>query len=231
MCGDEKDLVNGQPTGSVRVSFGYMTMQRDVDKLINVLTSYFVQGCPVRKLPEWWPGFQKAYAQKYQSVLEKCNGPINVDSIKTPAILDVRQTFKMPSPLNTMSRGTLDRNSITLTDIYVYPVKSCGAMRMESWVIGSQGFLYDRKWMVVTPAGVCLTQKQDTKLCLIQPSIDLSRRLLILQFPGKYHSVAYLCTCYMLYTYGGLEVISQGTVVYCLKVPQFAFAWRFCWRS
>lgn len=189
MCGDEKDLVNGEPTGSVRVSFGYMTMQRDVDKLINVLTSYFVQGCPVRKLPEWWPGFQKAYAQKYQSVLGNCNGPISVDNIKTPAILDVRQTFKMPSPLNTMSRGTLDRNSITLTDIYVYPVKSCGAMRMESWVIGSRGFLYDRKWMVVTPAGVCLTQKQDTKLCLIQPSIDLSRRLLILQFPGKSHSV------------------------------------------
>jgi molybdenum cofactor sulfurtransferase len=176
-----------------------MTMKHDVDKLINMLTSYFVQGSPVRKLPEWWPGFQKAYAQKYQSVLGKCNGPINVDSVKTPAILNVRQTFKMPSPINIMSQGMLDRNSIMLTDIYVYPVKSCGAMRMESCVIGSRGFLYDREWMVVTPAGVCLTQKQDTKLCLIQPSIDLSRRLLILQFPGKSHSTAYLYTCYICY--------------------------------
>lgn len=199
MCGDERDLINGQPTGSIRVSFGYMTMKHDVDKLINVLTSYFVQGSTVKKLPEWWPGFQQAYAQKYHSVLGKCDGPTNVDSIKTPAILDVRQNFKIPSPINKVSHGTLDRNSITLTDIYVYPVKSCGAMRLESWVIGSRGFLYDREWMVVTPAGVCLTQKQDTKLCLIQPSIDLSMRLLILQFPGKSHHIAYLCTCYMCY--------------------------------
>ena len=197
MCGDERDLINGQPTGSIRVSFGYMTMKRDVDKLINVLSSYFVQGSPVRKLPEWWPGFQQAYAQKYQSVLGKCKESINVDSIKTSANLHIRQTFKMPSPINTMTRGTLDRNSITLTDIYVYPIKSCGAMRMESWVIGSRGFLYDREWMVVTPAGVCLTQKQDVKLSLIQPSMDFSRKLLILQFPGKSHIIAYLCTCYV----------------------------------
>lgn len=209
MCGDDNDLVKGQPTGSIRVSFGYMTTKSDVDKLINMLTSYFVHGSPVRKLPAWWPAFQQAYKQKFQSVLRKYDGLLNADIIKSPAILDGRPDFKMHAPIkpqtnadsqeigsissygqkNTMSQSMSDRNSIALIHIFVYPVKSCGAMHMESWYIGSRGLMYDREWMVVTPAGVCLTQKQDTKLCLIQPSVDLSSRSLILQFPGESHIV------------------------------------------
>ncbi|XP_021941383.1 molybdenum cofactor sulfurase isoform X2 [Zootermopsis nevadensis] len=199
ICGDDKDLVNGQPTGSVRVSFGYMTTKNDVDKLINVLTSYFVHGSPVRKLPAWWPAFQQAYKQKFQPARRKHDGLLNVDRMKSPAILHGVPDIKIQAPIksqtnassletssvsnygqqNTMSDG----NSIALTCIYVYPVKSCGAVRMESWYIGLRGLLYDREWMVVTPAGVCLTQKQDAKLCLIQPNVDLSSRSLILQFP------------------------------------------------
>lgn len=207
MCGDDKDLVNGQPTGSVRVSFGYMTTKSDVDKLIKMLTSYFVHGSPVRKLPTWWPAFQQAYRQKFQSVLWKNDRLLNLDRIMPPASLDRRPNVKMHASTksqtnaysqetgsissyglqNTMSQSMSSRNSIELIHIYVYPVKSCGAMHMDSWYIGSRGFLYDREWMVVTPAGVCLTQKQDTKLCLIQPSVDLSSRSLILQFPGESH--------------------------------------------
>jgi len=209
VCGDEKDLVNGQPTGSVRVSFGYMTTKSDVDKLINMLTYYFVQGSPVRKLPAWWPAFQEAYTYKFQSVLGKCDRYLNVDRVMFPAALDGRPNLKMHAPLksqidvdsqengfisnygqqNAMSRELLDGSSITLTHIYLYPVKSCGGVRVESWVIGSRGFLYDREWMVVNPAGVCVTQKQDSRLCLIQPSMDLSSRSLILQFPGEPHIV------------------------------------------
>lgn len=202
MCGDDKDLVNGLPTGSVRVSFGYMTTKGDVDKLINVLTSYFVHGSIVKKLPAWWPVFQQAYTQKFQSVLRKYDGLLHVGRIRS-RILDGRQDLKMHAHIklqtnvdaqligsnyvqqNTVSRPMLHRSSIALIHMYIYPVKSCGAVRMESWYIGPRGFLYDREWMVVTAAGVCLTQKQDSKLCLIQPNMDLRSRSLILQFPGE----------------------------------------------
>lgn len=186
-----------------------MTTKSDVDKLINMLTSYFVQGPPVRKLPEWWTDFKHAYTQKYQSVLQKCDGLLNVDRVKTPTNVNGRPNLRIHAPiklqtnadthesgcisnhiqLNAMSRETLHRNSNTLTDIYVYPIKSCGGMRTDSWVTGSKGLLYDREWMVVTPAGVCLTQKREPKLCLIRPSIDLSSRLLILHFSGELHIV------------------------------------------
>lgn len=32
MCGDDHDLIDGQPTGVVRVSLGYMSTFEDVDR-------------------------------------------------------------------------------------------------------------------------------------------------------------------------------------------------------
>ena len=46
VCGDGVDLVEGRPTGSVRVSFGYMTTKRDVDTLIDLIKTHFVEATP-----------------------------------------------------------------------------------------------------------------------------------------------------------------------------------------
>ncbi|EAT36178.1 AAEL011729-PA [Aedes aegypti] len=44
VCGDANDLIDGQPTGSVRVSFGYMTRKEDIDCLLEM-----VEKCYIRK--------------------------------------------------------------------------------------------------------------------------------------------------------------------------------------
>lgn len=50
MCGDDRDLVNGKPTGSVRVSFGYYTTYKHLDTLIDMLTYSFVSKPVVYKV-------------------------------------------------------------------------------------------------------------------------------------------------------------------------------------
>ncbi len=42
MCGDSVDLVNGEPTGTVRVSLGYMSTLHDVQTLLSFLKTCFV---------------------------------------------------------------------------------------------------------------------------------------------------------------------------------------------
>ena len=37
VCGDEVDLIHGKPTGSVRISFGYMSSQVEVDTLLQLI--------------------------------------------------------------------------------------------------------------------------------------------------------------------------------------------------
>nr|CAD7455575.1 unnamed protein product [Timema tahoe] len=137
VCGDERDLIDGKPTGSVRVSFGYMSTKEDVDRVLRMITTCFLEEPVIHKLPDWWPLHVETYRKKFHN------------SLKPPA--------KM----------------------------SCGALSVSSWSIGPRGLLYDREWMIITPAGVSLTQKQDTKLCLIKPNIQLDKDQLCLDFPGK----------------------------------------------
>ena len=46
MCGDETDLIEGRPTGAVRVSFGYMSRRGDADRLLLMVRQCFVTAAP-----------------------------------------------------------------------------------------------------------------------------------------------------------------------------------------
>ncbi|XP_052901146.1 molybdenum cofactor sulfurase [Anopheles moucheti] len=43
VCGDANDLIDGQPTGSVRVSFGYCTQLADIDRLVVMIRRCYVR--------------------------------------------------------------------------------------------------------------------------------------------------------------------------------------------
>ncbi len=59
-----------------------------------------------------------------------------------------------------------------LSQIYIYPVKSCAGIRLEEAAIQLRGLQYDRRFMVVDAAAEFLTQRDTPKLALIRPSID-----------------------------------------------------------
>ncbi|XP_076456194.1 molybdenum cofactor sulfurase-like [Babylonia areolata] len=71
-----------------------------------------------------------------------------------------------------------------LTDIFLYPVKSCGAFRVEEWELGERGLLYDRTWMIVGHSGVPFSQKREPRLPLLKPLVHLRSATLELTFPG-----------------------------------------------
>ena len=52
--------------------------------------------------------------------------------------------------------------------------------------MGKKGLLWDREWMVVNERGACLSQKQEPRLALIQPSFDIETNKLTLKFTGKF---------------------------------------------
>ncbi|PAV83851.1 hypothetical protein WR25_19590 [Diploscapter pachys] len=50
-CGDQMDLVDGIPTGVVRISFGRLNSEKDIDVLIQMLESCFLTKNPTEILP------------------------------------------------------------------------------------------------------------------------------------------------------------------------------------
>lgn len=137
VCGDDNDLIDGSPTGSNRVSFGYMTTKENVDKLVKV-----VKDC---------------YAEASE-----------------------RHDFCHIEKVNTR-RNEKPR----LKSIRIYPIKSCGAMVINSsWDITSRGLKYDREWIIINGHnGTSMTQKNETRMCMIQPFVDETRKVLRLEFP------------------------------------------------
>ena len=47
-----------------------------------------------------------------------------------------------------------------LSSIHVYPIKSCAGISISEWEVDAFGLRYDRRWMVVTPRGQFLTQRE-----------------------------------------------------------------------
>lgn len=83
VCGDENDLINGKPTGAVRLSFGKDSIWEDLDSAIQFLEKTFVSSA--------------------------CNFVV----------------YKHQRPLPLIPR------EVFLSEIYVYPIKSCAGMLQE----------------------------------------------------------------------------------------------------
>lgn len=165
MCGDQKDLIDGYPTGSVRISFGYMSTKENADAFLKMVEEYFVAKPLVRSIPQQWHTENTIFSH---SPLES--------------------TVEMCSDVYTKSIGGLTAKSQkigVLERIFLYPVKSCGAFSVSSqWEVNSTGLKYDRLWMIVNSSGVCVTQKHNRCLCLIRPKIDLKNSVLTLSYEG-----------------------------------------------
>ena len=58
---------------------------------------------------------------------------------------------------------------ISLSRLRVYPVKSCRGIELTRALVTPTGLEHDREWMIVTPSGRFLTQREVPRLALIEP--------------------------------------------------------------
>ncbi|KAJ8036017.1 Molybdenum cofactor sulfurase [Holothuria leucospilota] len=154
VCGDDIDLLNGKPTGSVRISFGYMSLKSDADTFLKFVRECFVD-CQTRGSGE---SLERAVSIQMTNGLQEM-----IVSDNTALKKEARSR---------------------LSKICLYPVKSCAALKVDQWELGPQGLKYDRLWMIVNEAGVFISQKRNPKMCLIKPTINLKEGLLTLHADG-----------------------------------------------
>ncbi|WP_133645711.1 MOSC domain-containing protein [Paraburkholderia flava] len=68
--------------------------------------------------------------------------------------------------------------------LFVYPVKSCGGIPLESALLESHGLAWDRHWMVIDRDGHFVSQRQYPAMALIHPVLSISTGMLELSAPG-----------------------------------------------
>ena len=122
VCGDSIDLVDGKPTGSVRISFGYMSTFEDCQKFLNFVAECFIEK-PVTvdqvRLERLKTTTATSQGSNEDSLIKITNGEVyKADEKKHTAAL--LKAFGHREPDNYGAAPTL-------TNIYIYPIKSCGA--------------------------------------------------------------------------------------------------------
>jgi len=60
---------------------------------------------------------------------------------------------------------------ISLSALYLHPVKSCGGIAVDESLLIETGLELDRAWMVVDAYGEMLTQREYPQLALVQPTL------------------------------------------------------------
>lgn len=63
-------------------------------------------------------------------------------------------------------------NELTLSEIWVYPVKSLGGMRLDSAKVSPKGLQYDRRWMLIDQDNLFMTQRVHARMALFTTKID-----------------------------------------------------------
>lgn len=59
---------------------------------------------------------------------------------------------------------------IRITALNVYPVKGCRGIALDSARVAATGFEHDREWLIVRPDGRFMTQREEPRLVLIEPT-------------------------------------------------------------
>lgn len=70
----------------------------------------------------------------------------------------------------------------TISELFVYPIKSCAGIALDEARLLATGFEYDRCWMVTDPGGAMLTQRAYPRLALIQA--EIGEHELVIRAPG-----------------------------------------------
>jgi len=61
---------------------------------------------------------------------------------------------------------------VSVTQLFIYPVKSFAGIQLKNSEVDSMGLKYDRRWMVVSPKGGFMSQRTIPKMSLIHTSLD-----------------------------------------------------------
>lgn len=133
-CGDSIDLIDGSPTGVVRVSFGKDSIWEDLDVLVTFLEDVYVRRNDEKKI-----------------------------------------------------NRKLDPNFAVLSELYLFPIKSCAAQRVKRWKMdANSGQLWmDREFALVDSSGNALRLQAYPKMAFLQPVIDADTYCMTVSAPGR----------------------------------------------
>jgi uncharacterized protein YcbX len=77
---------------------------------------------------------------------------------------------------------TRSESGASLSDLCVYPIKSCGGIAVDEWEVDERGLRHDRRWMLVDESCCFMSQRNLPRMALIKVCIESEG--LVVDAPG-----------------------------------------------
>jgi uncharacterized protein YcbX len=88
-----------------------------------------------------------------------------------PGIFKLARCYNLPGAILRFKAGGIDESSemaLTLSQIFIYPIKSLGGIALDKALVQQRGLQYDRRWMLVDAQGHFLSQRTFAEMALLQ---------------------------------------------------------------
>lgn len=76
------------------------------------------------------------------------------------------------------------KRTIRIVELWIYPIKGCAGIKLDSSLVIRRGFKFDRGFMFVDKENRFVSQRTQPKMALIETRIDSSANILHLSSPG-----------------------------------------------
>jgi uncharacterized protein len=74
---------------------------------------------------------------------------------------------------------------LSLSEIWIYPIKSLAGIRLQRAIVKQKGLAYDRRWMLVDEAGRFLTQREHPEMSQFQIAMDNIQLTILNRISGQ----------------------------------------------
>jgi uncharacterized protein YcbX len=112
-------------------------------------------------------------------------------------------------------------SELRLSEIWIYPIKGLGGIRLQHAKVLEKGLEYDRRWMLVDENGVFMTQRDNPTMALFKLNID-NEELRIVYSPK---SVSHSTSLHPSNFQGGERVVIWDDTVTACEVSKESSAW------
>ncbi len=159
VCGDGMAVINGKPTGAIRISLGAINLKSDIDTVCKLIEEYYIYPLSVKSQNNnqfqrfklnIYNSIQKYLVQDLDEIIEKQNVPIIVKAIS------------------------------------IFPIKSCHAFDIPSgisWKMENGGLEWDRLFFLLDLTNDRIVGlKKFPKMSKIFPEINLIEKKLIVKY-------------------------------------------------
>jgi uncharacterized protein YcbX len=69
-------------------------------------------------------------------------------------------------------KSTRSESGTSLSDLRLYPIKSCGGIAVDEWEVDERGLRHDRRWMLVDETGSFMSQRKLPRMALIKVRLE-----------------------------------------------------------